>query len=434
VTTLLRLGALSVVLAACSGVAPPDTSSTSSGALETSSVRFNVPDCLASGCTSSDQTRLTASSAIEADYVAAIDGARESLDFAMFTFSRKPIFDALVRAAGRGVTVRGVLDRRTFQQTAPFCKPTGCTLPAPFDAPEYTGASLERRLELAAGEPLFAQGTVVDKLAILLTGLGESGVRPAPGADRLVHDKFALADGRLLLTGSGNWSSTAVSINLENVLRVEASDGDGVVGAFRCAFGLLWTGDGNRISSGMARCQAGKDVYFTPSSGPGTDVAARIGAAIAEAQASIDVSMHHLTHPALLTALEAAAARGVRVRLLFDDDDCNASMTPALEAVLAAGAEARFAPTACKLFQLSHSKYGVFDGALVINGSGNWSKAGLRSNYENFIARREQGMASAFADNFASLWTVASSREACACDVTTPECQARYCLSTPTPE
>ena len=65
---------------------------------------------------------------------------------------------------------------------------------------------------------------------------------------------------------------------------------------------------------------------------------------------------------------------------------------------------------------------------------GNWSKAGLRSNYENFVVRSDGPVASAFAANFESLWAVAQPREACACDVTTDECKTRYCLGTATPE
>src|SRR5262249_22137534 len=154
-------------------------------------------------------------------------------------------------------------------------------------------------------------------------------------------------------------------------------------------------------------------VYFTPYERRDASILPRIVQAARAARNSIDISMHHLTHPEIFAALADALGRGVRVRLLFDDDDCNAGREPALAALEQSGAQVRYAPTTCAIFQLSHSKYGVFDGTLVINGSANWSKAGLQRNYENFVVFTDEPTTRAFSENFARLFDLAVVRSSC---------------------
>jgi phosphatidylserine/phosphatidylglycerophosphate/cardiolipin synthase-like enzyme len=158
---------------------------------------------------------------------------------------------------------------------------------------------------------------------------------------------------------------------------------------------------------------------------------ARILAAINSSAASIDISMHHLADPKMFTALVAARGRQVAVRLIVDDDDCNARPDPNFLGLIEAGAKVRYVPTSCKIFQLSHSKYGIFDDNLVINGSANWSKAGLRRNYENFVeikAERSAGAVAEFRKNFTRLWDIGMESAACQCDRATPACAERYCF------
>jgi phosphatidylserine/phosphatidylglycerophosphate/cardiolipin synthase-like enzyme len=416
-----------LTLVACTAETGPEPSVVAS-ALESAEVVFNVPDCLPN-CTAADQARYVADSRIESDYVSAIDAAREQLVFSMFTFSRAPIYEALVRAATRGVVVRGIMDRGTFRTTGSHCTPQGCSLPAPFDSNEYLHADVSRRLALAATSELFSTGSVTDKLVILLTNLPNgSGVRPAPGADRLVHNKLVLVDGERLLTGSGNWSSTAVSVNLENVMHFDVEQHAAVVGAFTCALDVLWTGDGSRYATGLANCQKNSDTYFTPATRPEASVIPRIVGAIDNATTKVDISMHHLTHGDVFDALERALGRGVRVRLAMDDDDCNASEEDGLTRIREAGAEIRYVPTTCSIFQLSHSKYGVIDDTIAINGSGNWSKAGLRRNYENFVVLDGAEAARPFVDNFAQVWRTTVAQDECACDTSEASCIERYCV------
>jgi phosphatidylserine/phosphatidylglycerophosphate/cardiolipin synthase-like enzyme len=400
--------------------------------VEGDSVLFQVPSCLPS-CTAADQAALVANSEFEKTIVTAIESANTSVQFSMYTFSRKPIFEALLAAAARGVRIQGIMDRAQFKTTAAACKPGGCQFGAPFSGPDWSAMTISDRRTRAEIEPIFSGGSNTDKLAVLLFGsLDGSGIRSLPGGDRLVHNKYVLIDGKTLLSGSGNWSSTAVSLNLENLITYSDTSSPEIVGGIRCSFDLLWAGDPNLITQNIAGCQKVDHLYLSPAPSEDRGPRARILNAIASSSSSIDISMHHLADPEVFQALEGARTRNVAVRMIIDDDDCNAKEDPLFTSLIRSGAKVKYMPTSCKLFQLSHSKYGIFDDQFVINGSANWSKAGLKKNYENFVVINSSDSSNAvgkFRDNFSTLWGLGQEEAACKCDITSAQCREQYCIS-----
>jgi len=108
----------------------------------------------------------------EATIAKAIDAARSSVDVAMFTLTSRPIMEAVLRAGSRGLKVRMTLHAGS---KFPFYKET-----------------MARRIALK-----FLEGRV------------EKG---------LMHNKFAVLDGTLLINGAFNWSDTAEQINAENTI------------------------------------------------------------------------------------------------------------------------------------------------------------------------------------------------------------------------
>lgn len=395
-------------------------------AVSSSTVKFQKPDCIPN-CTAEDQAKLMASSEIERAYILAIQSAKTSVEFSQFTFSRKPIFDALVAAAERGVRIRGIVDRAQLKTTGAFCSATGCQLPSPFSDAPYVSAPIAVRLNTIQNEVVFKNGTMSDKLVLLLSSLPSgSGVKSAPGKERLVHNKFAIIDKSHLLTGSGNWSSTAISVNLENLTQFSAPAAGDIVQSLSCMFDLVWTGDSNAISQNLPTCQIIDKIYFSPSSRLGSGPQDAIIVAIDKSMSTIEIAMHHLVDPDVVQRLIAARQRGIKVRVAVDDDDCNMK-DDILSKLEGAGAEVKYVPTNCKIFQLSHNKYGVFDRKTVINGSGNWSKSGLGRNYENFI--RGADFAPDFSDHFDWLWSIGVPKSSCQCDTSTQACIQSYCLN-----
>jgi phosphatidylserine/phosphatidylglycerophosphate/cardiolipin synthase-like enzyme len=127
--------------------------------------------------------------------VAAIHATEHTLDAAMYDLTQPEIAAALEAARRRGVNVRVVVDegqvREAYSQV-PYLRSRG--------------------------------------LAIRLSG----GYR---GERSLMHDKFAVFDGRLAVTGSFNWTASAERYNFENALFV--SD-PAAVKRFEAEFQRIW--------------------------------------------------------------------------------------------------------------------------------------------------------------------------------------------------
>jgi cardiolipin hydrolase len=120
-----------------------------------------------------------------------VSEARERMEVCVFTITDNRIADSLLEAHSRGVAVRIVTD------------------------------------DQKARDP----GSDVARLA-------RAGIAVRHDhADAHMHHKYALADRRLLATGSFNWTRSASAENEENVVVTNA---EGLVGAFAANFEALW--------------------------------------------------------------------------------------------------------------------------------------------------------------------------------------------------
>ncbi len=320
-------------------------------------VLFTAPFC--DLCSYSDKSVLLARSAIIKRVVGLLDGATTSVDVAQFTFSRREIEAAIVRANDRGVTVRVAMDK----------------------AQDRSG-SLSRRLADAGVDVRFIAG----KGSGSYTGLQ--------------HAKFMLVDGGTLLTGSNNWSSTGTSINAENTMVITASPTEPQIAGFACHFAAIWAGD----TSAAGACST-DGLAFTPGS------AARIMLrdAIRASTASVDVLMQHFTFSDLVKELAKAQERGVAVRVIVNVADRAEHTGDSWDRLLRAGGRIRYKQNNEAAYQLMHHKLAIVDGITLYNGSGNWSGSGFYRNFENYVRYQEPQVVRAFVDEYARLWTWALS-------------------------
>jgi hypothetical protein len=120
--------------------------------------------------------------------------AQNTIDIAIYSFTRNEIADALIAAKARGVQIRILAD--TSQAAG-------------------LGSDIAR-LE-TAGLPL---------------------KRTDGAGGGIMHHKVAIFDSRLLLTGSYNWSTAAEDSNDENALFLRDN---AVVSAYQLAFNALWS-------------------------------------------------------------------------------------------------------------------------------------------------------------------------------------------------
>jgi cardiolipin hydrolase len=125
--------------------------------------------------------------------VRAIEESRKTIDIAVYNFTASELAEALYAAQARGVRIRMLVDREMAE----------------------TGGSGVRGLRL--------NGIPVRSL-----GVAEQS---------LMHNKFAVFDEQLVVTGSYNWTNSAEYANYENLVVL---DEPALVARFQQEFQRLW--------------------------------------------------------------------------------------------------------------------------------------------------------------------------------------------------
>lgn len=134
--------------------------------------------------------------------ISEIKKATQTIDIAMYYLSSRDIAQALVKAQGKNVRVRIVLDQSQEIESA-----------------SKSGYLIKRGFQIRYH-----------------LGFG------------LMHNKFAIIDGKLLITGSFNWTLTAEERNEENLLIITD---DGTIEKYKERFNYLWST--SRLDSRNAR-------------------------------------------------------------------------------------------------------------------------------------------------------------------------------------
>lgn len=308
---------------------------------------------------------------IPASLVAAIDRTEKTLLLALYDLRLSEVADALLRAKARGVDIRLVYDEG-------HAKPS---------APGAAGASPEYQALVDAGVP-----------TRLLKGGGSFGI---------MHHKYALFDGKLLMTGSFNWTRAADDRNFENA---EFRTDRALIDGFARNWEWMW---------GLAQAQAGfgappadpqKPVAFAGGRfpryafSPQGGVEAMLLDAIRRSKRTIDVAMFSFYSQPVAAALVSARARGVVVRVA--SDAMQARRSQAMRALADGGVELRL--SAGRGGQgVMHHKYALFDGALLMSGSYNFSANAELYNFESDLFTVSKPEVAAFGGEFAAVWAQA---------------------------
>lgn len=140
-------------------------------------------------------------------------------------------------------------------------------------------------------------------------------------------------------------------------------------------------------------------------------VAEAIERLMAATTISLDAALYRLNLPRLARALEAAAARGVRVRLVLDRDKYEETRsTRELLANSAIPFRLRFGRQGPG--SKMHHKFAIFDGNVGITGSYNWTVESEEQNFENVLVLREAQRVEILQREFEALWEESSQRSA----------------------
>ena len=126
-----------------------------------------------------------------------------------------------------------------------------------------------------------------------------------------------------------------------------------------------------------------------------------------EATTSIDGALYRFNHPGLAQAMEEAAERGVRIRLLVDGNKYKESRTT--QELLSGGViPFRLAFGRQGRGSKMHHKFVILDRQTVLTGSYNWTNESEDENQENLLVLRDAYSVGAYTQEFEALWAGAA--------------------------
>jgi phosphatidylserine/phosphatidylglycerophosphate/cardiolipin synthase-like enzyme len=295
---------------------------------------------------------------IDTALAAAIAATRATLDIAAFELNSEPIYQAILAAYRRGVTVRIVTDD---------------------DHGLHDNKNAALRELKAAGLPV-----VVDS---------RSG---------LMHNKFMILDGKTVWTGSWNYTVNGSYRNNNNAFVMHSA---AAASAYSAEFDEMFTrgefGPRSR-DDGIASFRLGESELSIIFAAEGDEIGA-LRAEIRRAARSIRFmtfvfSLEELAEAMLLQA----AQEDLVVQGVFEKRNSTASWSQ-LPALHCAGANMRQDGNRYVL----HHKVIIIDEQTVITGSFNFSQSAAQSNDENIVIIRDAAIAGLYLDEWQRIWNSA---------------------------
>jgi phosphatidylserine/phosphatidylglycerophosphate/cardiolipin synthase-like enzyme len=133
---------------------------------------------------------------------------------------------------------------------------------------------------------------------------------------------------------------------------------------------------------------------------PGTTCIQEVLRQIDMARQTCDVCVFTVTDDRITSAILRAHTRGVRVRVITDDEKSH-DLGSDVERLRAAGI-----PCKMDVGQPAHMhhKFALFDDKRLMSGSFNWTRSASEQNEENLIVTPDPVLVSAFAERFERLW------------------------------
>lgn len=137
------------------------------------------------------------------------------------------------------------------------------------------------------------------------------------------------------------------------------------------------------------------EVHFSP----GLDCLDAINRQISNAKKSLDICVFTISDNRIVDHIEAAHKRGVKVRIITDDDkqhDLGSDIFRMKENGIAVVADST--P------DHMHHKFAIFDNEFVICGSYNWTRSAATRNNEDIVVQDTPIIVNGFIGEFSRLW------------------------------
>jgi phosphatidylserine/phosphatidylglycerophosphate/cardiolipin synthase-like enzyme len=320
--------------------------------------------------------------------VSAIDAARTSVDYAMFSPRSAKVAQALKRAADRGLRVRAVIDES--QSQSEYFKP-------------------------------FSDWLALNGVKVKILSGPNGPESDYPMAEKM-HNKFMILDGTLVETGSANHTKRASMDNYENAhFLSDKTDAAGFVFHFTHLWAVARPLEAPASASIPTDAQLREDilhptvkaappvqvspidlpaaptltfrgrVYPTSAFRPYEPIAEHIVAAIDAARKTLRVSIYQFEQQSVLDALRRAQKRGVKVEVVLDRSHVYVTGTSH------EGGPRKPRPMIVELVKsgfdllllkgqgsgIMHNKFVIVDDELLEGGSYNYTDQSENDHFEN---------------------------------------------------
>ena len=370
---------------------------------------------------------------LEAMVIAAVRSARSDISVAVQELSLPGIARALVERYNAGVRVRVVLEDSysaawSRQHPAELTSHEQHRWQRLHDLADTDGDGLVPMEERVAGDAV----ALLQDAGVPLVDDTADGSR----GSGLMHHKFVVVDGSVVVTGSANFTSSGIHGdagapftrgNTNHLLHIASEP---LAQLFLAEFDRLW-GDGpggtsdsrfgrGKQNGGAVRVKQGDttlELLFAPHARQSRHHGlAMINRVLATARKRVDLALFVFSDQAVADQLHALHQRGVEIRLLADPGFAFRSYSEVLDLlgvvrpdrrcrVEADNAPWADPPAAVGVPQLArgdklHHKYAVIDGTTVITGSFNWSPSAAHQNDETLLVIRNPQIAAAFEGEF----------------------------------
>lgn len=222
----------------------------------------------------------------------------------------------------------------------------------------------------------------------------------------LMHNKFLIADHQRVWTGSANFTSTGLFYNPNSGLWLEDPK---IAANFISEFEEMLEGRFGKLASGASntpypKLRFGNRILWTDFSPEDNPLAPMIRA-IDAAQRDIAVACFVFSSQPIAEALLRAHERGIRVRVLLDDQYQSPAATARwgyvpYDRLVEAGVTVHYDAFPSKV----HHKFVIIDQLLTITGSFNLSDNAVNNNDENVVFILDRDLALVFHGEFERLW------------------------------
>ena len=285
----------------------------------------------------------------------AVDGARLSVDVAIYDLNLWSVRDALIGAHQRGVEVRVVTESDNLdEQEVQELKQAG----------------------------------------IMVLGDQQEG---------LMHDKFMVIDRAEVWTGSMNFTTGGGYLDNNNLIRLQSTE---IAKDYTHEFEQMFVEDhfGAQKTANTPNPQVTingslVEVYFSPEDGTLNHILAAVNAA----QESIYFLAYSFTSDELADAMISKAKSGVKVGGVFDEDQYHSNAGTEYDRLKSAGIDVRLDGDP----RLMHHKVIIIDGQVVVTGSYNFSFNAEHNNDENTLIIHNQDISAQYLAEFQKIYALA---------------------------